>query len=81
MEPTSSGSKGSGGYTPGTASTAIYYLQQALIQRGYSIPAGPTGYFGAKTVDAVRAFQQAQGWTGSAADGVAGPGTLKALGL
>ena len=77
----SSSSTGSGGYVPGTASTAIYYLQQALIERGYSIPAGPTGYYGAKTVDAVKAFQQAQGWTGSAADGVAGSGTRKALGL
>ena len=75
------GSKGSGGYAPGTASTAIYYLQQALIERGYSVPAGATGYYGAKTVEAVKAFQKAQGWNGSAADGVAGPGTLEALGL
>ena len=76
------GSSGSSGaYRPGTASRAVYFLQQALIARGYPIPAGATGYYGAKTVAAVEAFQRAQGWSGSAADGVAGPGTIKRLGL
>lgn len=70
-----------GRYVPGTASVAVYYLQEALIERGYSIPAGPTGYFGTRTVAAVEAFQRAQGWSGKRADGVPGRATLSRLGL
>lgn len=68
-------------YKPGTATREIYFLQQALIQKGYDIPAGPTGYFGAKTVAAVKKFQRAQGWPASQCDGVPGKQTLKLLGL
>jgi peptidoglycan hydrolase-like protein with peptidoglycan-binding domain len=56
-------------------------LQQALISQGYAIPAGATGKYGAQTTAAVAAFQQAQGWTGSQADGIAGPETLRRLGV
>ena len=56
-------------------------LQQALIRKGYSIPAGATGKYGAQTTAAVAAFQQAQGWSGSQADGIAGPETLRRLGV
>ena len=56
-------------------------LQQALISKGYSIPAGATGKYGAQTTAAVAAFQQAQGWSGSQADGIAGPETLRRLGV
>jgi peptidoglycan hydrolase-like protein with peptidoglycan-binding domain len=56
-------------------------LQQALIGKGYSIPAGATGKYGAQTTAAVAAFQQAQGWSGSQADGIAGPETLRRLGV
>lgn len=69
------------GYKPGTASTKVYYLQQALIEKGYDIPAGPTGYFGERTVAAVAAFQRAQGWPASQCDGVPGRKTLSRLGL
>lgn len=68
-------------YRPGTASREVYFLQQALIERGYSIPAGPTGYYGTRTVKAVRAFQLAQGWPASQCDGIPGAKTLKLLGL
>jgi peptidoglycan hydrolase-like protein with peptidoglycan-binding domain len=56
-------------------------LQKALINRGYRIPAGPTGKYGAQTTAAVAAFQRDQGWAGSQADGVAGPETLRRLGV
>lgn len=59
----------------------VYNLQGALISRGYSIPAGRTGYFGPMTKKAVKAFQRSQGWRGSDADGIPGSGTLKRLGL
>ena len=68
-------------YRPGTASREVYFLQQALIDRGYKIPAGPTGYFGARTVEAVRAFQLAQGWPAAQCDGIPGTKTLALLGL
>ncbi|MGB7981197.1 MAG: peptidoglycan-binding protein [Candidatus Nanopelagicales bacterium] len=61
--------------------TLVYKLQQALIKRGYAIPAGPTGYFGPRTKAAVKKFQKAQGWSGSDADGIPGKGTLRRLGL
>lgn len=66
-------------YRPGNADAKIYVMQQALIARGYDIPAGPTGYFGERTVAAVRAFQLAQGWAD--ADGIPGRATLRRLGL
>jgi peptidoglycan hydrolase-like protein with peptidoglycan-binding domain len=59
----------------------VYVLQQALIAQGFAIPAGATGYYGTRTTAAVKKFQKAQGWTGSAADGIPGSGTLKRLGL
>jgi peptidoglycan hydrolase-like protein with peptidoglycan-binding domain len=68
-------------YTPGTASREVYFLQQALIERGYAIPAGATGYYGTKTVDAVKRFQRDQGWPAPQCDGIPGTATLKLLGL
>jgi peptidoglycan hydrolase-like protein with peptidoglycan-binding domain len=59
----------------------VYDLQNALIAQGYSIPAGPTGYFGARTKQAVKEFQESLGFTGAQADGVPGPTTLRRLGL
>ena len=59
----------------------VYDLQAALIAKGYSIPAGPTGYFGTRTKQAVRAFQESLGFTGDQADGIPGPQTLRRLGL
>ena len=77
---TSSSRKSTTKWDPSTA-ILVYNLQGALISRGYSIPAGQTGYFGPRTQKAVKAFQRAQGWRGSQADGIPGSGTLKRLGL
>ncbi len=62
-------------------SRLVYDLQAALIARGYSIPAGPTGYFGTRTKQAVAAFQESQGFSGVQADGIPGSQTLRRLGL
>ncbi len=66
---------------PGASGSHIVALQKALIARGHSIPAGPTGYYGSQTRAAVAAFQRSQGWRGSGADGIPGPQTLARLGL
>jgi peptidoglycan hydrolase-like protein with peptidoglycan-binding domain len=68
-------------YRPGVASREVYFMQEALIARGHTIPAGSTGYFGARTVAAVKDFQRSLGLTGKDADGVPGGRTLRALGL
>lgn len=65
----------------GMARATVVQLQRALIRRGYRIPAGPTGVYGDQTRAAVAAFQRAQGWRGSQADGVAGPVTRARLGV
>jgi peptidoglycan hydrolase-like protein with peptidoglycan-binding domain len=62
-------------------SDSVWNVQVALLLRGYSIPDGPTDYFGQQTNTAVAAFQRDQGWSGGDADGIPGPGTVKALGL
>lgn len=77
----SQGSSQNQGLLPGARGTAVRQLQSALISRGYAIDAGATGFFGPATQAAVAAFQQAQGWSGSQADGVPGPMTLALLGL
>jgi peptidoglycan hydrolase-like protein with peptidoglycan-binding domain len=59
----------------------VYDLQNALIANGYSIPAGPTGYFGARTKLAVKQYQESLGFSGDQADGIPGPQTLRRLGL
>lgn len=43
----------------GQSGSAVTALQGCLIAAGYDIPAGPTGYYGAQTVAAVRAFYAA----------------------
>ena len=50
----------------------VYDLQNALIAKGYSIPAGPTGYFGTRTKQAVAEFQRSLGFSGDQADGIPG---------
>ncbi len=59
----------------------VVALQEALIKRGFAIPAGPTGYYGPQTTKAVARYQRSQGWSGSDADGIAGPETLRRLGV
>jgi peptidoglycan hydrolase-like protein with peptidoglycan-binding domain len=80
-EPTRASSAALKAYTPGTATREVYFLQQALIERGYRIPAGPTGFYGTKTVEAVKRFQLDQGWPKSQCDGIPGTRTLELLGL
>jgi len=46
-----------GDLTIGATGTAVTCLQQALINAGFSIPAGATGYFGTQTRTAVAAWQ------------------------
>ncbi|MCR4333786.1 MAG: peptidoglycan-binding protein, partial [Patescibacteria group bacterium] len=46
--------------TIGATGTAVSCLQQALINAGFSIPAGATGYFGTQTRSAVAAWQSSR---------------------
>lgn len=62
-------------------SDSVWNVQNALMAKGFSIPDGPTDAFVPEAVDACRRFQEAQGWTGSDADGIPGPVTVKRLGL
>lgn len=52
--------------TIGSQGADVTALQNWLIGRGYSIPAGATGYFGAQTKAAVAAYQGAKGITPAA---------------
>ena len=47
--------------TIGSTGADVTSLQTWLISKGYSIPAGATGYFGAQTQAALAAFQAANG--------------------
>lgn len=47
--------------TLGSTGAEVTALQNWLISKGYSIPAGATGYFGAQTQAALAAFQAANG--------------------
>ena len=58
-------------------SNDVLCLEGALVKRGYTL-AGPNLYFDYSTVLAVQAFQRANGL---AVDGIAGPATLRALGI
>ena len=57
----------------GSSGADVTALQNWLISKGYSIPAGATGYFGAQTASALAAFQAANGI--SPAAGYFGPVT------
>jgi hypothetical protein len=52
--------------TMGSRGTDVSALQAWLISKGFSIPAGPTGYFWTQTRAAVAAFQAAHGITPTA---------------
>lgn len=52
--------------TVGATGADVTALQTWLIGKGFSIPAGATGYFGAQTKAAVAAFQAANGITPAA---------------
>ena len=59
--------------TIGSSGAEVTRLQNWLISKGYSIPAGATGYFGGQTQAAVAAYQRANGITPAA--GYFGPVT------
>lgn len=65
-----SGTTGVGSFTTdltlGAQGTQVTALQTWLISKGFSIPAGATGYFGTQTRAAVASFQAAQGITPAA---------------
>lgn len=62
-------------------SDSVWNLQTALMAKGFRFEDGPTGYYGAHTRRSCAAFQRKQGWTGLDADGIAGPSTIRQLGL
>jgi hypothetical protein len=68
---------------PGLKNSDVTELQAALRRHGQGKlnPSGATGYFGSETRAMVRAFQEAQGWKGTDADGIPGPQTAALLGL
>ena len=61
----------------GSRGSEVTQIQQALKDRGL-FNVNVTGYYGTITERAVRKFQQQQGLT---VDGIAGPQTLRALGI
>jgi peptidoglycan hydrolase-like protein with peptidoglycan-binding domain len=61
----------------GSKGADVTALQTWLIAKGYAIPAGATGYFGAQTKAAVAAYQSANGIT--PAVGYFGPKTMAAV--
>ena len=61
----------------GSRGAEVTRIQQRLAELGYS-PGAADGIYGNATAEAVRAFQQDNGL---AADGVAGPDTLRVLGV
>jgi hypothetical protein len=66
---------------PGSNHPDVKVLQKALIAHGYPIEAGPAGFYKEQTVAAVKAAQEAQGFTGANADGAIGRRTCLFLGL
>jgi hypothetical protein len=64
-----------------TDSDSVWNLQLALMARHLPFLDGPTGFYGAHTRNACAAFQTKQGWSGDGANGIAGPLTIKRLGL
>ena len=65
------------GYRQGDSGSAVPTIQTKLKRWGY-FDGHVDGIYGSKTSKAVRSFQRKNGLT---ADGVAGPATLKALGM
>jgi hypothetical protein len=61
-------------------SDSVWNLCVALRSKGY-YSGTPIDDYTQKVVDACAAFQRAQGWSGSGADGIAGPQTVDRLGL
>ncbi|MGY4926191.1 peptidoglycan-binding protein [Streptomyces sp. 900105755] len=66
-------------FGPGAHNEYVTLLGQLLIARGAHYPKGPGPDWGPADQRATQAFQQAQGWTGAAADGLPGPRTWELL--
>ncbi|MFI6682515.1 peptidoglycan-binding protein [Streptomyces sp. NPDC050485] len=72
---------GAGKFGPGANNAHVTRLGQLLVQRGGGrfYTRGPGPRWGAADLNATRAFQQAQGWTGADADGIPGAKTWALL--
>ncbi|MGW6462184.1 peptidoglycan-binding protein, partial [Streptomyces sp. NPDC055078] len=68
-------------FRPGRSSTYVTQLGRQLVKRGYGryYTSGPGPRWGEADRRNVEAFQRAQGWRGSAADGYPGPETWRRL--
>lgn len=72
---------GIGGFRPGQSGPHVLALGRRLAAKGFGrfYAKGPGPRWGEADRRAVEAFQRAQGWTGSRADGYPGPETWKRL--
>ncbi|MEU9404785.1 peptidoglycan-binding protein [Streptomyces sp. NPDC048281] len=72
---------GSSYFRPGAKNSYVTQLGKQLVKKGYGefYKEGPGPQWTAVDRAAVKAFQKAQGWTGSDADGYPGPQTWKKL--
>ncbi|MEU5383210.1 peptidoglycan-binding protein [Kitasatospora cineracea] len=68
-------------FGPGQENDSILALGQQLVRRGFgsAYKVGPSRSWGEADRRNVEAFQRAQGWTGSSADGLPGPETWRRL--
>lgn len=70
---------GAANLRPGMHGTLVSQLQARLVALGWLPAGGKSGSYDTATRTAVAAFQRAQGWRGSGADGVVGPMTVARL--
>ncbi|PVC91405.1 hypothetical protein DBP19_16415 [Streptomyces sp. CS090A] len=72
---------GRSAFGPGKRNANVTRLGEALVAKGYGrfYKVGPGPSWSNADRNAVRAFQRAQGWTGSDADGYPGPETWRRL--
>jgi len=64
---------------PGTSNSSVMQLQKWLIEKGYAISAGATGFYGEQTKSAVAQLQSVLGVAAGQYAGYYGPGTLAKL--
>jgi hypothetical protein len=64
---------------PGDRNDSVRIVQTALINRGFQIPSGPTGYFGEESQAAYSLYQKSLKYRGADADGVPGEDSLQKL--
>jgi hypothetical protein len=64
---------------PGQRNDSVRAVQTVLIRSGFSIPSGPTGFFGDETLDAYAQFQKSLKYKGDAANGEPGDESLSKL--